>query len=166
MSIRVLGVDPGLTRLGFGVVEEQGGALTALASGTIRTPADRSVPFRLRELADAVNEVVGRFKPDAVALERVYLKLNAKSAVPAIQAAGVTMAAAAAAGAEVAEFSASQVKLSVVGSGSASKDQVRFMVKALVGGSPEFDSPDAADAIAIAICYLNSRRMRQIEVLA
>lgn len=166
MPITVLGVDPGLTRLGFGVVQEHGGALTALASGTIRTPAERSVALRLRELADAIREVVDRYKPDAVALERVYLKLNAKSAVPAIQAAGVTMAAAAAAGAEVIEFSASQVKLSVVGSGSASKDQVRFMVQALLGGPADFDSPDAADALAIAICYLNSRRIRQIEVLA
>ena len=166
MTVRVLGVDPGLTRLGFGVVEETGGSLMAVASGTLRTSPDLPIPQRLRRLSEEVVAVILRWEPHAVAIERVFLKMNAKSAVPAIQAAGVTMAAAASAGAEVIEFSASEVKQSVVGSGGATKDQVRFMVERLLGSATNPDSSDAIDALAIAITYLNSRRLRALGVRA
>lgn len=161
-QVRVLGIDPGLTRLGYAVLEERTGDLHVLDCGTIRTSSSLAVPSRLSLVADAVAGLLGRWLPPAVAVERVYLKLNARSAIPSIQAAGVAMAAAASAGAEVVEFSPAEVKRAVVGSGSATKDQVAFMVDRLITGGALADSPDASDALAIAICYLNSRRMRRL----
>lgn len=163
MPVRVLGIDPGLTRMGFGVVEETGGKLEMLHAGTLRTSPTDGIATRLGKVSAGVNELLTMWRPPVVALERVFFNLNARTAVPSIQVAGVVMAAAAEAGAEICEFSPLQVKSAVVGSGSADKRQIRFMIERLLGSSETADSADAFDALAVAITYLNTRRMRLIE---
>ena len=157
----VIGIDPGLTRMGFAVLEEAGSRIRVLASGTIRSEPSLGVPQRLQIAYDQVSRLLAAH-PGAVALERVFLNQNRASAVPSLQSSGVVQLAAAQAGLEVFEYSPAQVKLAVVGVGSATKDQVRFMVKRLATGADP-TTPDEADAIAIAIAHLNHRGIRRLE---
>jgi crossover junction endodeoxyribonuclease RuvC len=159
--MRVMGIDPGLTRLGFGVVEKNRGRLTAVTDGTIVTPAGGSTSQRLLELFDRITETIMDLSPNAVCIERLFFNLNAKTAVPVIQASGVALVAAARAGAEVHEYTPLEVKSAVVGNGTATKDQVRFMVEKLLSmkGSPS--GADAADALALAVCHINSMGLKR-----
>ncbi|MGH2720472.1 MAG: crossover junction endodeoxyribonuclease RuvC [Actinomycetota bacterium] len=163
---RVLGIDPGLTRMGYGVVEESGGRLTELAAGTLKSAPADPTPGRLLGLFDRLAELLARFEPDGVAVERVFFKVNARTAVPAMQAAGVALLAAAQAGVEVEEYTPLEVKMAVAGTGTAGKDQVRFMVERLVsspaGGGPRRGA-DTTDALAVAVCHLHSRRLRSVQ---
>jgi crossover junction endodeoxyribonuclease RuvC len=160
---RVLGVDPGLTRMGFGVVDEKAGRLVELAAGTLQSPADGPTPSRLAGLFDRLTELLAGWRPDSVAVERVFFKVNARTAVPAMQAAGVALLAAARSGADVREYTPLEVKMGVVGTGTASKDQVRFMVERLLGSPGSRRGPDTTDALAVAICHLHGRRIRALE---
>ena len=164
MGTRTMGIDPGLTRMGVGVVEEEAGRLAALACTTIQTSPSDPVARRLDALYEALTEAVARWRPDAVAVERIFHALNARTLVPVAQASGIALLAAARAGAEVYEYAPLEVKLAVVGTGSASKDQVRFMVNRLVAGGVRTDTADAADALAVAICHIHSRRVRALGV--
>lgn len=160
--MRVMGVDPGLAQTGIGVIEESSGRLKALAASTIVTPAN-GTPERLAILFDRLQEEIERWRPDSVAVERLFLKLNAKTAVPAIQAAGVALLAAARAGAPVYEYTPLKVKEAVVGVGSATKDQVGFMVQHLLGMPSVPSEPDSADALAVAICHLHAQRIGALQ---
>lgn len=158
MASCVLGIDPGLTRTGWGVVQHASGRLRCVANGTISTkPADPS-EHRLRHLLAEITGVIDGHDIASVALERLFLKGNAKTAVDAIRASGVVMAAAAARGLDVSEYTPAQVKHSVVGVGSATKEQVAFMLGRIVafpdGARPS--SADAADAVAVAVTHLHS----------
>jgi len=164
MGTRTMGIDPGLTRMGVGVVEEEGGRLAALACTTITTSPSDPVARRLGTLFESLSEVVARWRPDAVAVERIFHALNARTLVPVAQASGIALLAATRAGAEVYEYAPLEVKLAIVGSGSASKDQVSFMVNRLVSGGVRMDTADAADALAVAICHIHSRRVRALGV--
>lgn len=168
--MRVVGVDPGLTRMGVGVVEERDGHLSALHFGTIVTSPAEETSHRLVELMEGLDAVMREFRPDAVAVERVFFKLNASTAVGAIQASGVALAAAARFGARVYEYAPLQVKQAVVGTGSASKDQVAFMVKRILGGAATKgvlpQTADAADALAVAITCLNSSKLQDLQRVA
>jgi crossover junction endodeoxyribonuclease RuvC len=158
-TIRILGIDPGLTRTGFGVIEASGAETTTLACGTLRTSSKAAPSERLAALAVQVSELMDAWGPDEVAVERIFLKLNAQTAVPAIQALGVSLMAAGSRGLPVSEYTPAQVKQAVVGVGSAAKEQVAYMVERLTspakGVAP--DTPDAADAVAVAVCHLHSR---------
>jgi crossover junction endodeoxyribonuclease RuvC len=159
-GLRTLGIDPGLTRMGFGVVEQEGGRLRALACDTVVTrPADL-LPDRLRVIFEGVSAAIAAWAPDAVAVERLFFKMNARTLIPAAQASGVAVLAAARAGLPVFEYAPLEVKMAVVGSGTASKDQMAFMVRRLLSGSFHTDTPDAADALAVAICHLHSAKVR------
>ncbi|TMK41581.1 MAG: crossover junction endodeoxyribonuclease RuvC [Actinobacteria bacterium] len=162
MRLRTMGIDPGLTRMGLGVVEQEGSRLTALACETIVTSPADSVPRRLDTVFEALSAAIAKWRPDAVAIERIFYKMNARTLVPVAQASGVALLVAARAGAEVFEYAPLEVKLAVVGTGSASKDQMRFMVARLLSGSFRTDTPDAADALAVAICHLHSRKVRAL----
>jgi crossover junction endodeoxyribonuclease RuvC len=164
-SYRVLGVDPGLTRLGYGVVEEVGGKLAELAAGTFESPAGAATAGRLLLIFERLTDLIAQWEPDAVAVERVFFKVNARTAVPAMQAAGVALLAAARSGAEVYEYPPLEVKRAVAGTGTASKDQVRFMVERLVGSCPAAQGrgPDTTDALAVAICHVHARRIRSLQ---
>ncbi len=159
-SLRVMGIDPGLTRTGFGVVEQAGGNLSALSFGTIVTSHAEATPGRLAVLFEAITEAITCWEPEAVAVERVFYNLNVRTAISVAQAAGMALLAAARSGAEVYEYGPLEVKQSVVGTGGASKEQVRFMVERLLHLSSSPDTADAADGLAVAICHLHSRKLR------
>jgi crossover junction endodeoxyribonuclease RuvC len=157
-----MGIDPGLTRMGFGIVEGEGTRLTGLACGTIVTSPRDAVARRLETIQEALGGVVVQWRPDAVAVERIFYKMNARTLVPVAQASGVALLVAARSGAEVYEYAPLEVKLAVVGNGAASKEQMRFMVSRLLRGSFRTDTADAADALAVAICHLHSRKVRAL----
>lgn len=165
-SCRVLGIDPGLTRLGYGVVEEARGKLTELAAGTFETPPEMATPGRLLVTFERLTDLIAHWAPDAVAVERVFFKVNARTAVPAMQAAGIALLAAARSGAEVYEYPPLEVKRGIAGTGTATKEQVRFMVDHLVGsgdsGPGGRRGPDTTDALAVAICHLHARRIKAL----
>ena len=153
--MRVLGVDPGMTRCGIGVVDgAPGRALTLVSVDVIRTPSDAHVGDRLVIIADAIAAAINAFAPDVVAVERVFSQHNVRTVMGTAQAAGLAILAATRAGIPVAMHTPSEVKASVTGSGRAGKDQVGAMVSRLLR-LPEKPRPaDAADALALAICQL------------
>lgn len=161
-GLRVLGIDPGLTRMGYGAILEVGGSLSAIECGTLRTDPGQPIELRLGYLFDQLSEVFSRISPDSVGIEKVFLKLNALSAIPAIQAAGVALLVAGRIGVPVHEYSPAQVKKAVVGSGTASKEQIRYMVDRLLGKVADVPTVDASDALGIAITHLNSHRIERM----
>lgn len=154
----VLGIDPGLTRCGYGCVEQRKGVgvrtTKAIAAGVITTPKEHDVPERLRELQVELRELMAELKPAVVAIERVLFQHNVSTAISVGQASGIAMAEAIAAGAQVVEYSPNQVKEAVAGHGSASKDEMERMVQALLGIKVPLRPVDAADAIALALCHI------------
>jgi len=151
----VLGVDPGLTRCGYCVLSGTGsGRALPVALGVLRTDATRPVPERLAALQADVRELLAEFRPGAVALERVTFGANVRTASGVLQAAGIVMCEAVAAGAVVAEYGPNQVKEAVTGWGRAPKDQVGQMAAALLGLDALPGPADAADAAAVALCHL------------
>jgi crossover junction endodeoxyribonuclease RuvC len=167
--VRVLGIDPGLRATGFGVIERSGGRLRYLSSGTVRSGAG-DLAARLKVLLEGLGEVIRRANPTEVAIEKVFVNVNAQSTLALGQARGTAICAAVLAGLPVSEYTALQVKQAVVGNGHASKGQVQHMVKRLLA-LPGDPSPDAADALACAICHahgagtgrysLRGRRLRR-----
>lgn len=149
--MRILGIDPGLRITGFGVVEKQGQRISYVTSGCIRAAA-ADLPARLKSILDGLREVIALHRPEQVAVEKVFVNVNPASTLALGQARGTAICAAVDAGLPVAEYTALQVKQSVVGNGHARKEQVQEMVKRLLrlAGAP---SPDAADALACAICH-------------
>ncbi|WP_328325332.1 crossover junction endodeoxyribonuclease RuvC [Kribbella sp. NBC_00382] len=153
--MRVLGVDPGLTRCGLGVVEgSPGRPPTMIAVGVIRTPADLDVAKRLVRIEAELEEWIIEHRPDAVAVERVFAQQNVRTVMGTAQASGVAMVVAARRGLPVALHTPSEVKAAVTGSGRAGKEQVTTMVTRILK-LPERPTPaDAADALALAICHV------------
>lgn len=152
----VLGIDPGLSRCGYGCVEARPGGrgARAVAVGVLRTPVDADVPDRLAELQRELRALIAELRPDAVAVERVFFQSNVRTAVGVAQASGLALAEAAAAGAVVAEYTPNQVKEAVAGWGGADKREVEQMVRALLGLDQPLRPADAADAAALALCHL------------
>ena len=159
--MRVLGLDPGLTCAGFGVVEGRGGRLRAITYGAIRTPAG-PVPHRLELLYDAVKELIRTYEPYSVSVERVLFNANVRTATYVGQAAGIMLLAAAQGGCEVAEYTPSEVKSAVAGSGRADKEQVQRMVLRLLKLDEPPKPADAADALALAITHMQARKLRAL----
>lgn len=151
----VLGIDPGLSVTGYGLVEGAHPPRAHLA-GVIRTDTEHSVPRRLAELYRGVTEVIADTKPDVVALETVFTNRNLQTAISVGRASGVALLAAAEAGLDVYEYVPTTIKSAVTGDGSANKEQVQQMVSRLLrlGASPK--PADAADALAIALCHLRA----------
>jgi crossover junction endodeoxyribonuclease RuvC len=156
----VLGIDPGLSRCGYGVVERAGRRPRAVAAGVLRTDPALDVPRRLAALQSDLRELLAEHRPEVVAVERVLFQVNARTAIPVAQAAGVAMVEAVAAGCEVVEYSPNQVKQAVAGFGGAGKDQVERMVQALLGIVTPLRPVDAADAVALALCHLAHAPLR------
>lgn len=163
--LRVLGIDPGLTRMGYGVVQERRGRLEALTCGTLRTSPTQDTSTRLMMLFEQLRLVLAEWRPEVVACERIFFAANVASAVPAVQASGIALLLSAQNGLEVREYTPLQVKQAVVGNGTASKRQVQYMVDQLLGGFTAADSADAADALAVAITHLSSRRLAALQVV-
>jgi crossover junction endodeoxyribonuclease RuvC len=160
--MRVFGIDCGTEFTGYGVVEVESSSrnprLISVASGTIRLKKKETTPQRLAQVYAELTTLIALHEPDAVAIEEVFFSANAKSALKLGQVRGVAMLAAANCARPVVEYAPLSIKSSVVGYGLAGKDQVQFMVKRLLGLEAEsaFDSPDAADALAIAICHIHT----------
>ena len=157
----VLGIDPGLSRCGYGVVERVGRRPRAVAAGVLRTDPALDVPHRLAALQADVRALLDDHRPAVVAVERVLFQVNARTAIPVAQAAGVAMVEAVAACCEVVEYSPNQVKQAVAGYGSAGKDQIERMVQALLGIERPLRPVDAADAVALALCHLAHAPLRR-----
>lgn len=155
---RILGIDPGSRATGFGVIDCHRDRAVYVASGTVRT-ADGAFPERLRRIFSAVGEVVIEYQPDVVAIESVFMARNAASALKLGQARSAALCATFALDVEVYEYAPREIKQAVVGTGSASKEQVQHMVASLLqlGGAP---SCDAADALAAALCHGHQRLLR------
>ncbi|MEQ1780201.1 MAG: crossover junction endodeoxyribonuclease RuvC [Hyphomonadaceae bacterium] len=154
--IRILGVDPGLRHTGWGVITMDGPRLTWIAHGVIHPDPKADLADRLAELAEQLRAVVDLHKPDEAAVEETFVNINPKSTLLLGQARGAAMASLAGAGLKVHEFATRKVKLSVVGTGAADKNQVAFMVRRLLPKAGDV-SADAADALAVAICGAHHR---------
>jgi crossover junction endodeoxyribonuclease RuvC len=153
--LRVLGVDPGLTRCGIGVVDSQRpGQASLVAVDVIRTPAGDDIGKRLGAIDTAIDAWLELYRPDAVAVERVFSQANVRTVMGTAQAGGVAIAAAARRGLPVALHTPSEVKAAVTGSGRADKAQVTAMVTRLLKLTQRPTPADAADALALAICHL------------
>ena len=153
--MRVLGIDPGLTRCGLGVVEGSvGRPLNMVAVGVVRTPADAPVAQRLVAIERGIEEWLDEHRPDAVAVERVFSQHNVRTVMGTAQASGIALVAAARRGLPVALHTPSEVKAAVSGSGRADKAQVGAMVTRLLRLTETPKPADAADALALAICHI------------
>ena len=153
---RVLGIDPGSLRTGYGIVDCIDGAEKHVASGCVRTTGT-SLALRLRHIHEQVTLLVERYEPDEVAIERVFMHRNADSALKLGQARGAALSAAVAGGAAVYEYAPRAIKLAVVGTGAADKAQVAHMVQVLLAIAKP-DTADISDALAIALCHAQARR--------
>ena len=149
--MKILGLDPGLRVTGYGVIEKNGSNLTYITSGCIKTPTGE-LPDRLKNILNSVQEVIARYVPGEVAVEKVFVNVNPQSTLLLGQARGAAICAAVAQNLPVSEYTALQVKQAVVGNGHATKVQVQEMVKRLLKLSG-YPSADAADALACAICH-------------
>ena len=150
----VMGIDPGLSRCGYCVLEARRGSPRAVALGVLRTSVDQAVPERLLELQREVRALLGEFAPGAVAIERILFQANVRTAMSVGQASGIAMVEAAAVGCQVVEYSPNQVKEAVAGHGAAGKEEVQRMVQTLLGLARPPRPADAADAAAVALCHL------------
>jgi crossover junction endodeoxyribonuclease RuvC len=155
---RILGIDPGSRFTGFGVLDFEGDQPTYVASGTVKTP-DGTFPERLKKIFESVSDIVEQFRPDIVAIESVFMARNAGSALKLGHARSAALCATFAFDVEVFEYAPREIKLAVVGTGSASKEQVQHMVVSLLqlDGEP---ASDAADALAAAICHIHRSRLQ------
>src|SRR5271155_4983612 len=165
--MRVFGIDCGTEFTGYGVVEMDDEAriprLVHCAAGTIRLSKKDKTPQRLAQVYAELVALITLHEPDSVAIEEVFFSANAKSALKLGQVRGVAMLAAATCGMPVAEYAPLSIKSSVVGYGLAAKQQVQFMVMRLLELDTEFDSADAADALAIAICHIHTAQTQQLQ---
>jgi len=160
--MRILGIDPGLATLGFGVIDQQNNQLQMVDFGCIQTTPNISFPQRIFQVYQQLTNILVNYLPDVVVVEELFFSKNVKTAIQVGQVRGVVILAAIQNGHEVKEYTPLQVKLSVVGYGRATKDQIQKMVKVLLK-LPQIPKPDdAADALAVAICYAHSRKFDEL----
>ncbi|MGZ4764492.1 MAG: crossover junction endodeoxyribonuclease RuvC [Ilumatobacteraceae bacterium] len=165
---RVLGIDPGLTRCGYAVLDStDAGGPKAMSLGVLRTPPSDQLPQRLASLQAEIVALLREYHPDVVVVEQVFFQVNVRTAMSVGQASGIALAEAAAFGCQVVQYTPNQVKNSVAGWGGADKAQVQKMVQVRLGFSAPPRPADAADAAALALCYLSSAPLRRhIEAMA
>jgi crossover junction endodeoxyribonuclease RuvC len=159
--MRVFGIDPGSLVTGYGVVEEQGNRLQALAWGTVRTSSKHVLSERLKRIYDGLTEPLQTWQPDAVSVEQVFFADNPKTALTLGHARGVALLAVAHADVQLVEYSALEIKMAVVGYGRAAKPQVQQMVRHLLNLHAAPQPADAADALAAAICHMHTHGFRR-----
>lgn len=162
----ILGIDPGLANTGWGIVEHTGPACRCLAYGCISTKPDKDLAARLKIIHDEIRAVIGKYAPGECAIESVFFGTNAKTAFATGQARGVALLATADSGIVLAEYSPVQIKKAVVGTGTADKTQVTYMVRTMLCLDHDPRPDHAADALAAAICHAHLRGRRALEAEA
>jgi crossover junction endodeoxyribonuclease RuvC len=156
----VLGVDPGLTTAGYGIIEIEGPHLRAVTAGVIRTDPESAVADRLAEIYSDLANLIAEYEPDTAAIEEVFVNRNLHTAISVGRASGVALLAIAQAGIPVGEYTPSAVKMALCGNGRAPKDQVQRVVALRLGLSAPPAPADAADALAVALCHAQHEPMR------
>ena len=158
--VRVIGIDPGTAITGYGLVQERSdGQIEAVAYGVVTTPAKMPLPERLQMIYRGLVEVVDKHAPESAAVEKLLFGRNVTTAMSVGQARGVALLALVNSGLAIAEYTPMEVKQAVAGYGGADKQQVQEMVRMLLGLDQAPQPDDAADAVAVAVCHLHSRRM-------
>ena len=155
-AIRIIGIDPGLRRTGWGIIDSMGNSLRFVASGTVRSDDKAPLATRLCQLHDGLAEVLHQAMPHEAAVEQTFVNKDATATLKLGQARGIAMLVPARAGLVVAEYAPNAVKKAVIGVGHGEKKQIHMMVKVLMPKAI-FDTDDAADALAIAICHAHHR---------
>jgi crossover junction endodeoxyribonuclease RuvC len=159
--MRILGIDPGIGRMGWGVVEENSGKLKAVDYGCIETAPNSPIAERLKIVFESIQTIIAAHNPDALSIEELFFNTNAKTAFVVGQARGVVLLAAAQANVPVSIYTPLQIKMALTGYGRAEKSQVGYMVKTLLLLSTVPKPDDTADALAIALTHAFSRRLAQ-----
>ncbi|MFM1814932.1 MAG: component of RuvABC resolvasome, endonuclease [Pseudomonadota bacterium] len=160
-AIRIIGIDPGLRRTGWGIIESDGVRLSYVASGHIATDSKEPLAYRLRQLYEGLYEIIAQFKPVEAGVEETFVNDNARATLKLGQARGVALLVPALRGLVCGEYPPNLIKKTVVGAGHAEKKQIQVMVKFLLPKAT-FQSADEADALAIAICHANHRASQRI----
>ncbi len=155
MSLSVLGIDPGLTVSGFGILEHMDRHTRIVAYGTVKTPAGYTLPEKLKNIYESANELIEKYDPGILAIEDTFFHKNVRSALVLGQAKGIWILAAAMHSIPSKEYAPRKVKSSVTGNGNATKDQVQFMLKEIFNMGKKPTPLDASDALAIAYCCIN-----------
>jgi len=158
--VRILGIDPGIAIVGFGFIDKIGSKLTPVQYGSIQTEAHTDPAVRLKDVYEATTQLIEKYKPDALAIEKLFFNRNVTTAFTVAQARGVIILAGVQAGLPVAEYTPLQVKQAVVGYGKAEKHQVQEMVKIFLKLAKVPKPDDVADALAVAICHAHSSAMQ------
>lgn len=164
--MRILGIDCGTERTGYGVIDSDGRAHRMVAAGCIRSSTRDALEHRLRGIASELRGLIAEHRPDCAAIEEVFFAMNARSALKLSHVRGVALLLVAEASVAVAEYSPLEVKMSVVGYGRAEKSQVQRMVASILNLPEPLESEDASDALAIAICHATHAPFRALEVSA
>jgi crossover junction endodeoxyribonuclease RuvC len=158
----IFGIDPGIAIVGYGIIEYQGNKFNVIDYGAILTGPEHPFPKRLKMVYDELNELLLKYKPDAIAIEELFFNKNAKTAIKVGQARGVQILAAMNNGIDIYEYTPLQVKQGVVGYGRAEKKQIQEMVKLLLNLKKVPKPDDVADALAVAICHAHSGNFREM----
>ncbi|HOV69009.1 MAG TPA: crossover junction endodeoxyribonuclease RuvC [Clostridia bacterium] len=160
--MRILGIDPGLATVGFGIIDTDGSKYTLFNYGVLTTPASASLPERLKLIYDGIQELIKGYSPDIVAVEELFFNTNVTTALNVAQARGTILIAARECTDRIYEYTPLQVKQAVVGYGRAGKGQIQRMVQALLN-MPELPRPDdAADALAVALCHAHTKNLSEL----
>lgn len=157
--MRVLGIDPGTAITGYGLVEEVEQGLTLVGCGVVTTPSDQPLPLRLQQIYHSILGVIELHQPEAAAVEELFFSRNVRTALSVGHARGVVLLALAEAGLPIFEYKPLEIKQAIAGYGRADKRQVQEMVRMLLSLDEAPQPDDAADAVAVAVCHLHSRRM-------
>jgi len=163
VSVIILGIDPGLSNTGWGIVESDGSRFRCLGYGCIRTLGSDDTARRCKVVRDGLAELIGRYAPAEAAIENIYFSRNVATAMTTGHARGAALVAVADAGMPVGEYGPGEIKLAVVGTGTADKGQVTYMVRTILGLDHDPTPDHAADALAAAICHANQRVARARE---
>jgi len=161
-AVRIIGIDPGLRRTGWGVIDVSGNGLRFVASGTVTSEGMDDLARRLCQLHQGLTQVLDRWQPQEAAVEHTFVNKDAAATLKLGQARGIALLVPAQAGLSVAEYAPNAVKKAVIGVGHGDKQQIHMMVKVLMPLA-KFDSNDAADALAIAVCHAHSRRTADLQ---
>ena len=161
--MRILGIDPGIAIVGYGVVDKEGNSYKTIAYDAVTTRAHTPLPERLEKVYQGVTEIIKTYKPDVMSIEELFFNNNAKTALTVGQARGVIILAAVQNNIPVYEYTPLQVKQALTGYGRASKTQIQQMMRTMLGLSEVPKPDDVADALAIAVCHGNSMRFNSIK---